>query len=417
MGKIVSLIYLLGVWLYSAGVRIAACFGNEKAKQLVKGRTETWKKLQTYDNSQKSVWIHAASLGEFEQGRPIIEAIREKYPQKKIVLTFFSPSGYEVRKNYALADLICYLPADGPMNARKFIEAINPEKVIFVKYEFWHFFLASLKKYNIPTYGVSVIFRKQQAFFKWYGAWFRDMLKCFKHLYIQDQTSASLLDTIGISNYTVAGDTRFDRVRKIAQSSANVDIAHRFVEGAQMVMVAGSSWELDEDVYLPYFLNSNNQKNGKLKLIIATHEVDATRVEKLKNRIGESAFFYTNPPTDPENYMVMIVDTIGLLSAIYKYGQVAYIGGGFGKGIHNTLEAATYGMPVIFGPNYKKFKEAVDLIACGAGYCVGSENDFNQIMTQLCSDEARLKQSGVEADAYVKSMCGATDKVMHDLFV
>ncbi len=415
MKKLISLIYLIGTWTYSVGVKIASLF-NEKASQLSKGRKQTWQKLQNYDNSQKCVWIHAASLGEFEQGRPIIEAIKEKYPNKKIVLTFYSPSGYEVRKNYAMADLVCYLPADGPSNARRFIEAINPEVAIFVKYEFWHFFLKTLKKHNIPTYGVSVIFRYQQAFFKWYGEWFRDMLHVFRHIYIQDTASATLLDSIGISNYTVAGDTRFDRVRKIAEASANVDIARRFAIGAQTIMVAGSSWEPDEDVYLPYFLNANSQKQGRLKLIVATHEVDRSRVEKLQARIGAQSFFYTNPPADPENYQVMIVDTIGLLSAIYKYGQIAYIGGGFGKGIHNTLEAATYGIPVIFGPNHKKFKEAVDLINCGAGYCVRTQADFEQIITTLRSDEQKLKQAGIAADNYVKSMCGATDMVMHDIF-
>ncbi len=415
MKKIISLIYLLGIWVYSFGVRIAAVF-NEKAKQLSNGRAETWRKLQNYDNSTKCVWIHAASLGEFEQGRPIIEALREKYPNRKIVLTFYSPSGYEVRKNYAMADLVCYLPADGPLNARRFIEAINPELAIFVKYEFWHFFLMTLHKCNIPTYGISVIFRKQQAFFKWYGGWFRDMLRVFKHIYIQDKTSAELLDTIGLNNYTVAGDTRFDRVRKIAEASADVDIARRFVNGAKMVMVAGSSWEPDEDVYLPYFLNPNNKKQNDLKLIIATHEVDKARVEKLRERIGEVAFFYTNPPVDPENYSVMIVDTIGLLSSIYKYGQVAYIGGGFGKGIHNTLEAATYGIPVIFGPNHKKFKEAVDLIACGAGRCVETTTDFEAIINEFRTNDSKLEQSGIAADTYVKSMCGATDMIMRDLF-
>lgn len=415
MKKLISLIYLIGTWIYSAGIKIAALF-NEKASQLSKGRKQTWLKLQNYDNSQKCVWIHAASLGEFEQGRPIIEALREKYPNKKIVLTFYSPSGYEVRKNYAMVDLVCYLPADGPTNARRFIEAINPEVAIFVKYEFWHFFLKTLKKYNVPTYGISVIFRHQQAFFKWYGSWFRDMLRTFRHIYIQDSTSASLLDSIGINNYTVAGDTRFDRVRKIAEASANVDIARRFVSNAQTVMVAGSSWEPDEDVYLPYFLNPANQQQGRLKLIVATHEVDRSRVEKLQARIGALSFFYTNPPADPENYQVMIVDTIGLLSSIYKYGQIAYIGGGFGKGIHNTLEAATYGMPVIFGPNHKKFKEAVDLISCGAGYCVHTQADFEKLIDSLRSDEQKLKQAGASADNYVKSMCGATDLVMHDIF-
>ncbi|MCQ2229001.1 MAG: 3-deoxy-D-manno-octulosonic acid transferase [Bacteroidales bacterium] len=415
MRTIISILYLIGMWVYTFGVKVASLF-NEKARQLTKGRKETWEKLSQYDNSEKSIWIHAASLGEFEQGRPIIEAIKAKYPNKKIVLTFYSPSGYEVRKNYNLADLICYLPADGPKNACHFIKAINPEMVFFVKYEFWHFYLEALKKRDIPVYGVSMIFRKQQAFFKWYGGWFRDMLQVFKHLYIQDLNSADLLDTIRVKNYTVAGDTRFDRVRKIAEASADVDLAARFVKGAKTVMVAGSSWEPDENIYLPYFNNQANDKGNDLKLIIATHEVGKERVEKLQKQISVPSFFYTNPPSDPENYKVMIVNTIGLLSAIYKYGNVAYIGGGFGVGIHNTLEAATYGMPVLFGPNHKRFKEAIDLIECGGGYCVTCEADFVKIFETFRNDEEKLKEANEASDKYVKGMCGATDCIMRDLF-
>jgi len=415
MKIIFSVLYLIGMWVYTLGVKIASLF-NEKAKQLTLGRKEAWRKLGQYDNSEKCIWIHAASLGEFEQGRPIIEAIKAKYPNKKIVLTFYSPSGYEVRKNYNLADLICYLPADGPRNACHFIKAINPEMAFFVKYEFWHFYLEALKKRGVPVYGVSMIFRKQQAFFKWYGGWFRDMLKVFKHMYIQDVNSAQLLDSINVKKYTVAGDTRFDRVRKIAEASANVELAARFVNGAKMVMVAGSSWEPDENIYLPYFNNYNNDPKNELKLIIATHEVGKERVEKLRKQLGVPSFFYTNPPADPENYKVMIVNTIGLLSAIYKYGHVAYIGGGFGVGIHNTLEAATYGMPVLFGPNHKRFKEAVDLIACGGGYCVTCEDDFVKIFETFRNDPDKLKAANEASDKYVKGMCGATDCIMRDIF-
>lgn len=415
MKVLISFLYLIGMWVYSLAVRIASLF-NEKARQLVVGRKETWEKLRSYDNSEKCIWVHAASLGEFEQGRPIIEAIKAKYPNKKIVLTFYSPSGYEVRKNYNLADLICYLPADGPKNACHFIKAINPEMAFFVKYEFWHFFLESLKKKDIPVYGVSMIFREQQVFFKWYGEWFRDMLKVFKHMYIQDKNSAALLDRIGIKKYTVAGDTRFDRVRKIAEASKDVELAERFVVGAETVMVAGSSWEPDEGIYLQYFNDVKNAEDKKLKLIIATHEVDKERVEKLQKQISAPSFFYTNPPADPENYKVMIVNTIGLLSAIYKYGHIAYIGGGFGVGIHNTLEAATYGMPVLFGPNYHRFKEACDLIDCGAGYCIRNYEDFEKVISSFRSDSKLLEKANSAADSYVRSMCGATDCIMKDLF-
>lgn len=399
------------MWIYTFGVRVASLF-NAKAKFLSSGRTETWSKLKQYDNSQKCIWIHAASLGEFEQGRPLIEAVKAKYPDRKIVLTFYSPSGYEVRKNYNMADLICYLPADTPCNAAKFIDAINPEMVFFVKYEFWHFFLKALTKRNIPVYGVSMIFRQQQAFFKWYGGWFRQMLESFKFMYIQDQNSAALLDSINVSAYAVAGDTRFDRVAKIAASSADVDIAKRFVGGASAVIVDGSSWEPDEDVILPYI---NDPKND-VKLIIAPHEIHEERIKRLVANLKVPYFLFTNPVDDPQNYKVMVVNTIGLLSTIYKYGHIAYIGGGFGVGIHNTLEAATYGMPVLFGPNYKRFKEACDLIDRKAGYCVHDKDEFASLVTSFRSDASLLSSAGQSADEYVKSMCGATDMIMKDLF-
>ena len=399
------------MWVYTFGVRVASLF-SDKAKLLTAGRRDTWKKLESYDNSSKCIWIHAASLGEFEQGRPLMEAIREKYPDRKIVLTFYSPSGYEVRKNFKIADLVCYLPADGPCNAKKFIEKINPEMVFFVKYEFWHFYLKALKNKNIPTYGVSMIFRKQQAFFKWYGGWFRDMLKCFDFMYIQNQTSAELLDGINIKKYAVVGDTRFDRVAKIAASSANVELVEKFVEGAKMVLVAGSSWEPDEDVILPYI----NDERNDIKLIIAPHEIHDERVKRLTDNLKVRYCLYTNPVDDINNCKVLVINTIGLLSTIYKYGQIAYVGGGFGVGIHNTLEAATYGMPVIFGPNYKRFNEACDLIEKGAGFCVHDNKEFTDIIEKFDSDKSSLATAGEQADKYVKSMCGATDRILKDLF-
>lgn len=404
-------LYLIGMWIYSFGIAVAAIF-NTKAKQLHVGRRQTWKKLQTYVNAEKCIWIHAASLGEFEQGRPIIEAVNERFPDRKIVLTFYSPSGYEVRKNYNLADLICYLPADGPCNARRFIEGINPEMAIFVKYEFWHFYLKTLHRRNIPTYGISMIFRPQQPFFKSYGEWFRQMLRQFQHIYIQDNKSAELLDKIGIHNYTVAGDTRFDRVAKIAAQAAPNEIAERFVAGAKCVIVAGSTWPPDEELLLQYVNNPNND----VKLIIAPHETNEERVKSLCDNISVPHFLYTLPQPQPESYKVLVINTIGLLSGIYRYGKIAYIGGGFGKGIHNTLEAATYGMPVLFGPNHKKFKEACDLIDCRAGFCINTYNDLKDVLDYLRTDIPGMEAAKGQADKYVKSMCGATDRIMHDIF-
>lgn len=406
-----TILYMLALWLYSGALVIASVF-NKKARLLLCGRRETWRKLRLYINDEKCVWIHAASLGEFEQGRPIIEAVKAKYPDKKIVLTFYSPSGYEVRKNYQLCDLVCYLPSDDIVGSRKFIEAVNPEVAIFVKYEFWHFYLKELKKHNIPTFGVSMIFRPQQVFFKPHGGWFRNMLKNFTHIYVQDEPSKALLDGIGITQNTVAGDTRFDRVAAIAESAGEIDLAVRFVKDFEgTVIVAGSTWEPDEELLLPYV----NDPNNDVKLIIAPHEIGEARVKGLCSKLKVSHFRYTAPPTNPETCKVMVVNTMGMLSAIYRYGHIAYVGGGFGAGIHNTLEAATYGMPVIFGPKYKKFKEACDLIQCGAGYTINNEKELRDVLDTLRTDIQRMATAQEAASRYVKSMCGATDLIMKNL--
>lgn len=403
--------YLIGMWLYSFGVALASPF-HTKARLLCRGRRHTWRQLASCHNKQRCIWIHAASLGEFEQGRPIIEAIKKHFPQKRIVLTFYSPSGYEVRKNYNLADQVLYLPADGPRNARKFIEAIDPEMAFFVKYEFWHFYLRELAARKTPIYGVSMIFRAEQPFFQSYGKWFANMLRRFQHIYIQDEASAQLLDGIGINQYTVAGDTRFDRVAAIAATSATIDLCQRFVSNATTTIVAGSTWPPDEERLLPYI---NNPANN-VKLIIAPHEVDTARIASLCEQITVPYCLYSDKPTQPEDCKVMIINTIGLLSAIYKYGQISYIGGGFGKGIHNTLEAATYGMPVIFGPNHQRFKEACDLLACGAAFTYNTTNELARILESLRTDLPKMEKAKAEADQYVKSMCGATARIMSDAF-
>lgn len=410
MNKLITAVYFVGMTIYTWAVMLAANF-NTKARQLAKGRSDSWLKLKQYDNSQRCIWIHAASLGEFEQGRPLIEAIRAKYPNRKIVLTFYSPSGYEVRKNYSLADLICYLPADTPANAKKFIQNINPEMAFFVKYEYWHFYLARLKKLNIPIYGVSMIFRPSQQFFQTTGSWFREMLFTFKHFYVQDKRSGDLLKSIGITDYTVAGDTRFDRVVRIAQEAPDIELVSKFVEGNKFVVVAGSTWPPDEDIILPYI-----ESTPGVKLIIAPHEVDEARIKALTDRLKTACSTYTQPAQNVADCQVLIINTIGLLSAIYKYGKVAYIGGGFGKGIHNTLEAATYGMPIVFGPKYKKFKEAVDLIDNKAGYSINNYNEFSNVLDLLRSDVQTMEKAASAAQQYVKSMCGATAQIMKDIF-
>lgn len=406
----ISLLYSLGMHLFSFALLLASPF-NEKARLLRRGRREVWNQLARYVNSSKCVWIHAASLGEFEQGRPLIEAIRAKYPERKIVLTFFSPSGYEVRKNYALADLVCYMPGDTFFNAKRFIRLINPEMAFFVKYEFWHFHLHELKRKNIPVYGVSVIFRHDQQFFKFWGFWPRKALRCFTHFYLQDKKSAELLDSIKITCHTVAGDTRFDRVAEIAASSPEDNIAMRFAKNAR-VIVAGSSWQPDEDLLINYINNSPED----MKMILVPHEIDDEHIKEITLKIEVPYFLYKNATANPEHFKVMVVNTIGLLSAIYKYGQIAYIGGGFGKGIHNTLEAATYGMPVLWGPNYRKFNEAKELVERGAGYVITSQEELNSTLNSLWNDNDKLIQAGINAKKYVDSMCGATAMIMRDLF-
>lgn len=408
-----QLLYNFGIAFFSLLLRIAAPF-NVKAKQLLIGRRDTWQKLKLFQASGKVIWVHCASLGEFEQGRPLIEAIKAQFPAYKIVLTFFSPSGYEIRKNYNMADLVVYLPADTPSNAKRFIKAINPTMAFFVKYEFWYHYYKCLKKSEIPVYSISTIFRPNQVFFKWYGGWYRSILKAVSRFYVQDRKSGQLLEQIGLKNYVVAGDTRFDRVTAIAKSAAEVPEVRDFAAYGK-VLVAGSSWPADEAILAEYINNAGDD----VKLIIAPHEVHESHISQLEQRFKVPVGRFSKKDSNSLNECrVLIIDTIGLLSAIYRYGSVAYIGGGFGKGIHNTLEAATYGVPVIFGPNHKKFKEALDLIEVGGGFAIESQHDFNQVMESLWNSQSdkELKLAGDASRKYVLSMCGATPLIMKELF-
>ncbi len=406
-----TLIYNLGISLYSLLIKSVSPF-NPKAGFLNSGRQSTKKQLKELAIDGPVVWIHAASLGEFEQGRPIIEALKKDYPHYKIVLTFFSPSGFEVRKNYDLADYVFYLPADTASNARMFIDAIKPEKVFFIKYEFWYHYLNALKERNIPVYGVSMIFREKQSFFKSYGVWFRKMLACFEKFYVQDEVSGELLKSIGIQNYSVVGDTRFDRVRDIARASAEVDLVNQFVGNSNKVIVAGSTWAPDEDILFEYI----HGVGSDVKLVIAPHEIHEDHIKQIESKLKAPSFRYTKPVDDIGNCKVMIIDTIGMLSSIYKYGQLAYVGGGFGVGIHNTLEAATYGMPVFFGPNYKKFKEARDLIEVGGGYSISNAEEFIGLVQNMWNDESLIKEASLQSSMYVNKMCGATKIIMEEVF-
>ena len=401
------MIYNLAMYILELGVKLAALFSDKPAK-MVKGYREVFDLLQRkIDRNAQYIWFHAASLGEFEQGRPLIERIRKEYPQYKILQTFFSPSGYEVRKNYDGADIVCYLPIDTPSNVKKFVDLVNPCMVFFVKYEFWQNYLNTLNKKGVPVYSVSSIFRPNQIFFRWYGKGYQQVLKTFAHLFVQNEESKQLLAGIGVNNTTVVGDTRFDRVLDICAAAKQLPLVQKF-KGDALTFVAGSSWGPDEDVFIKYF-----NTHPEMKLIIAPHVVNDSHLKEIESKLQRSSIRYTKATEENvQQADCLIIDCYGLLSSIYRYGEISYIGGGFGVGIHNVLEAAVYGIPVIFGPNNKKFREAQHLLANKGGFEINSYEDFEQLMNKFLSDEAYLKQSGKAAGDYVKGNAGAMEKIM-----
>ena len=415
------MIYNIVIYFVLWGIAIASLF-NEKVRKMWRGEREAFKILkQKVDPSAKYVWFHAASLGEFEQGRPLMERIRKEYPQYKILLTFYSPSGYEVRKNYEGADIICYMPVDTRLNAIRFLRLVRPVMAFFIKYEFWSNFLHILKHRNIPTYSVSSIFREDQVFFKWYGRNYAGVLKCFTRFFVQNEESKRLLEGIGITAVDVVGDTRFDRVLQIKEAAKQLPICEAFRTGVASsqsadvphhdfkVFVAGSSWPPDENIFIPFF---NEHKDWRL--LIAPHVIAEEHLKLILSLIkGKKVVRYTQTtPKEAAEADVLIIDCFGLLSSMYNYGDVAYIGGGFGVGIHNTLEAAVWNMPVIFGPNNKKFQEAQGLLKSGGGFEINTYEDFSGLMSSLMNDEAFLKQAGDKAGVFVAHLAGATDKVL-----
>lgn len=401
--------YTLGIYIYIGLVKLAALFGHRKAKKMIEGRKESFIKLKEgIEQGVDYLWFHVSSLGEFEQGRPLMERIKAEYPQYKIVLTFFSPSGYESAKKYQFADIICYMPFDTVLNAKRFVRMLNPKMAFFVKYEFWMNFLFELKRCNVPTYSVSSIFRRGQVFFRPWGFYYRKALRCFDHLYVQNETSRQLLAEIGIDNVSITGDTRFDRVAKILEISRQLPLVEAFVAGSNKIFIAGSSWGPDEEVYLPYF----NENKG-WKLIIASHEVDETRIKEITSRVNGVCVCYTKATMDEVRAAdCLIIDCFGLLSSIYRYGNVAYVGGGFGVGIHNILEAAVYGIPVFFGPNNAKFQEATSLKECGGGIEIRSAEEFASRMRCFDENPKELRAAGAAAGSYVSENSGATDKIL-----
>lgn len=415
------MIYNIVIYFVLWGIAIASLF-NEKVRKMWRGEREAFKILkQKVDPNAKYIWFHAASLGEFEQGRPLMERIRKDYPQYKILLTFYSPSGYEVRKNYEGADIICYMPVDTRLNAIRFLRLVRPVMAFFIKYEFWSNFLHILKHRNIPTYSVSSIFREDQVFFKWYGRSYAGVLKCFTRFFVQNEESKRLLEGIGITAVDVVGDTRFDRVLQIKEAAKQLPICEAFRTGVASsqsadvphqdfkVFVAGSSWPPDENIFIPFF---NEHKDWRL--LIAPHVIAEEHLKLILSLIkGKKVVRYTQTtPEEAAEADVLIIDCFGLLSSMYNYGDVAYIGGGFGVGIHNTLEAAVWNMPVIFGPNNKKFQEAQGLLKSDGGFEINTYEDFSGLMSSLMNDETFLKQAGDKAGAFVAHLAGATDKVL-----
>ncbi len=410
-----NIIYNIGTRAYFSAIKVAAAFGHRKAKLMEEGR-KNWSALLADKmlplKGQKVIWFHAASLGEFEQGRPLIEALHEKYPEYRVVQTFFSPSGYEVRKNYKGADVICYLPYDTPSNCRRFLDLVHPDIAIFVKYEFWGHILQELKRRAVPTYLVSGIFRNRQAFFKWYGGIVRPTLDCFTHLFVQDEESKNLANGLGLRNVTVCGDTRFDRVIAIQQQAKQFPWAKAFAGSARFVLVAGSSWPKDEDILLEHFNN-----HPEMKLIIAPHEIHEEHVQSIIGKLKRPFMRYSQlNEAKVTEVDCLIIDAIGFLSGIYRYGQVAYIGGGFGVGIHNTLEAAVYGIPVVFGPNHTAFREALGLLSAEGGFTVSNAEEYEAMMGRFLSDQAFLAASGKKAGTYVTENSGATDMIFSAVF-
>ncbi|MDO5481512.1 MAG: glycosyltransferase N-terminal domain-containing protein [Bacteroidaceae bacterium] len=416
------MIYTLGIYLYAFAAIIASFF-SKKIRKRVYGIGQTFRLLHRHIKpTDRVAWFHAASLGEFEQGRPLMERLRIECPEYKILLTFFSPSGYEVRKDYEGADLVCYIPFDTLGNVSSFIRLAHPEIAIFIKYEFWTNFLKALRKRGTKVYSISSIFQADQHFFKWYGS--LTPIRQFDHLFVQNQLSKDLLAAYGITNTTVVGDTRLDRVIAIRNAAAPLPLVEQFAEKSPC-FIAGSSWGPDEEIYIPYFAQHKDWR-----LIIAPHVISETHLREIEKLLAENGFKsvrYTELENTPDilaslkddisgKGLALIVNCFGKLSSIYRYGKVALVGGGFGVGIHNVPEAAVYGIPVLFGPNNQKFREAQALKACGGSFEYQDEQTFANIMDRFIQSPQALQRAGEAAGNYINSNAGATEKCFKDIF-
>lgn len=402
--------YILGIKFYYFLIYLASFF-NIKAKQWIDGR-KNWRNQYIINHKSQKIWFHFASLGEFEQGKPLLQAIRSQYPEKEIMITFFSPSGYEIRKNSTLGDYILYLPIDSEKNAIDFINLFKPEIAIFNKYEYWYFYFKILNEREIPLYITSAIFRPNQIFFKFYGGFNRKILSFATHFFVQNVESVDLLKSIGLNNCTLSGDTRFDSVLDLAKNKKEFPLIAQF-KGDNQLIIAGSTWPEDETL-LVNFLKSQPLN---WKFIIAPHEISESKIQNLEKLLEGNCIRYSQiVKKEQTDANVLIIDNIGMLSSLYSYGKIAFIGGGFGAGIHNTLEAAAWGLPIIFGPNHQKFQEAKDLINLKGGFTISSQTDLDKILNKLIKDQDLRHQSGEIAKNYVSQNTGATAIIMKHIF-
>jgi 3-deoxy-D-manno-octulosonic-acid transferase len=402
-------LYNIVVSIASFFLKIIALF-SPKIKLFVEGRKNVFTLLEEkIKPTDKTIWFHSASLGEYEQGLPVIEKIKEKYPSHKIIVTFFSPSGYEVRKNNNVADVTLYLPLDTKSNAKQFLKLTHPELVFFIKYEFWLNYLKELEKSKTPTYLISGIFRDSQMFFKWYGGFYRKALKAFTYFFVQNESSKEKIESIGFDNVIVSGDTRFDRVNAILERDNSLDFIANF-KNNQTTIVIGSSWPKDEVLLAEYI----NQATENVKFIIAPHNIKVDQISSLKSQITKSSILFSEKENiDLSNFQVLIIDTIGLLTKIYSYGTIAYVGGGFGNpGIHNILEPATFGIPIIIGPNYSNFAEAIQLVELGGCIVISNKEELKHNLDQLITNESLLKEKGEICESYIQNNTGATNTIM-----
>ncbi|MBQ5891363.1 MAG: 3-deoxy-D-manno-octulosonic acid transferase [Bacteroidales bacterium] len=398
-------LYNIFIHIYILALNLISPF-NKKVKTMLKGEKECFDRLQNLNSEDKVAWFHCASLGEFEQGRPLIEEVKKQFPEYKILLSFYSPSGYESKKDYALADYVVYLPNDTKSNAKKFVEKVNPDLIFFIKYEFWYNYISALKGRRL--FQVSLILRENQYFFSWYGKWFAKQLKNFEHFFVQNQQTANLLNKIGYKNVTISGDTRFDRVMTIANNAKSFTEIEKFCEGNQKIILAGSSWLADEKII------QQAVKNLDIKLIIAPHVVGENHINEIQQLFPE-AILYSELANNDKKSNILIINCIGILSNLYQYCDIAYIGGGFGVGIHNTLEAATFGKPICFGTNYHKFQEAIDLINLKAAYSISNQEELKQVLETLLNNEKIYNQSAEASKDYVKTKIGACKKIIEHL--